>query len=85
MTSTSWRELFPNFVGYVSQHDLTIVCTFYYPLKVSQRDTEGKTVLQLFEDSDYAGDFEQLDSTTVAAPSFVTEPAFNSFASKHGS
>ncbi|KAL6734556.1 hypothetical protein Aduo_005083 [Ancylostoma duodenale] len=51
---------------------------------VSQRDTEGKTVRQLFEDSDYAGDFEQLDSSTTSVPSFVTEPQSNIFSSKHG-
>ncbi|EYC42420.1 hypothetical protein Y032_0531g3012 [Ancylostoma ceylanicum] len=51
---------------------------------VSQRDTEGKTVRQLFEDSDYAGDFEQLDTTTASGPSFITEPQPNTFSSKHG-
>ncbi|ETN74803.1 hypothetical protein NECAME_03936 [Necator americanus] len=39
----------------------------------SQRSREEKTVGQLFEDSDYAGDFEQLDFTTIAEPSFVTK------------
>ncbi|VDM78929.1 unnamed protein product [Strongylus vulgaris] len=43
----------------------------YVELQRLRRGTDEKTVLQLFEDSDYIGDFEQLDAVT--APSFVTE------------
>ncbi|CAJ0606756.1 unnamed protein product [Cylicocyclus nassatus] len=40
-------------------------------LQRDRRDTDDMTVRQLFEDSDYVGDFEQIDATTAAA--FVTE------------
>ncbi|VDK58843.1 unnamed protein product [Cylicostephanus goldi] len=40
-------------------------------LQRARRDTDDMTVRQLFEDSDYVGDFEQIDATTAAA--FVTE------------